>query len=335
MGNLALIAAMAILAMLSAGGLAYALLYGRIEREDNIQRRFESVQARSSGEVAARATRSPLDPARRRKQLQDTLNELEAQQKAKARQSRSPPITVRMQQAGLSWSRRTFWLISLASGVVIFAVCWFVGVPWWAGLAFGIAGLLGLPRWVINRLRKRRIRKFVDEFANAIDVIVRGVKSGLPLNDCIRIIANEAAEPVKSEFRTITEAQTMGVSLSDAVNKLHDRVPVPEASFFSIVVAIQQRAGGNLSEALGNLSRVLRERKKMKGKIGAMSMEAKASAWIIGSLPIVVMVLVFLTSPGYIVLLFTERLGNVILGFSALWMLIGVIVMRRMINFDF
>jgi tight adherence protein B len=335
MSNLALVAAIAILAMLSAGGLAYALLYGRIEREDNIQRRFDSVQSRSGSDVAARATRAVLDPARRRKQLQDSLNELEAQQKARARQSRSPPITIRMQQAGLSWSKRTFFLVSIASGIVIFAVCWLVNVPWWAGLAFGIAGLLGLPRWVVNRLRKRRIRRFVDEFANAIDVIVRGVKSGLPLNDCIRIIANEAAEPVKSEFRTITEAQSMGVSLADAVTKLHDRVPVPEASFFSIVVSIQQRAGGNLSEALGNLSRVLRERKKMKGRIGAMSMEAKASAWIIGSLPIVVMVLVFLTSPGYIVLLFTEPLGNVILGFSALWMFIGVIVMRRMINFDF
>jgi tight adherence protein B len=161
------------------------------------------------------------------------------------------------------------------------------------------------------------------------------VKSGLPLNDCIRVIANEAAEPVKSEFRTIIEAQSLGITLADAINKLHDRVPVPEASFFGIVVAIQQRAGGNLSEALGNLSRVLRERKKMKGKIGAMAMEAKASAWIIGSLPIVVMVLVFLTSPNYIMLLFTEPLGRVILGVSAVWMLTGVFVMRRMINFDF
>jgi tight adherence protein B len=202
-------------------------------------------------------------------------------------------------------------------------------------VAFGLAGLLGLPRWIVNRMRKRRIRKFVDEFANAIDVIVRGVKSGLPLNDCIRIISNEAAEPVKSEFRKIIESQSLGITLADAVNKLPERVPVPEASFFGIVVAIQQRAGGNLSEALGNLSRVLRDRKKMKGKIGAMAMEAKASAWIIGSLPIVVMILVFLTSPNYIMLLFTEPLGKVILGLSAVWMLIGVFVMRKMINFDF
>jgi tight adherence protein B len=333
-GSLGIVLAIAALTMLSAGGIAYAFLYGRIEQEDTAQRRLDFVQTRNHPEAAARA-RAVSDPGKRRRQVQDTLKELEAQQKAKARQSRSPSITVRMQQAGLSWSRRTFYIISASCGIVVFAVCWFAHVPIYAAAAFAVAGLLGVPRWIVNRLRKRRIKKFVNEFANAIDVIVRGVKSGLPLNDCIRIIATESAEPVRSEFRTITEAQSLGVTLADAVNKLHDRVPVPEASFFGIVVSIQQRAGGNLSEALGNLSRVLRERKKMKGRIGAMSMEAKASAWIIGSLPIIVIVLVFLTSPSYILLLFTERLGQVILGFSALWMMIGTLVMRRMINFDF
>lgn len=332
-GSLTLVIALAVLTMLSVGGLAYALLYGRIQREDTAARRLEFVQGKSTAPVTRAARAS--DPAKRRRQVQETLKELEAQQKARAKKSSSPPLTLRIQQAGLSWSRRTFIIISIVTGAIIVLVCWLFGLPLWASAAFGVAGLLGAPRWFVNRLRKRRINKFVDEFANAIDVIVRGVKSGLPLNDCIRIIASEAGEPVRSEFRTITETQTLGVTLSDAINKLPERVPVPEASFFGIVVAIQQKAGGNLSEALGNLSRVLRDRKKMKGKIQAMSMEAKASAWIIGSLPAVVVVLVFLTSPGYILLLFTEPLGNVILGASAVWMLIGVLVMRKMINFDF
>lgn len=333
-GTLTLVIALATLTMLSVGGLAYALLYGRIQQEDTAARRLEFVQGKTSAPVA-RSARAASDPAKRRRQVQETLKELEAQQKARAKKSNAPPLTLRIQQAGLSWSRRTFILVSIATGVVILLACWLLGLPLWASAAFGVAGLLGAPRWLVNRLRKRRINKFVDEFANAIDVIVRGVKSGLPLNDCVRIIANEAGQPVRSEFRTITETQALGISLSDAINKLPERVPVPEASFFGIVVAIQQKAGGNLSEALGNLSRVLRERKKMKGKIQAMSMEAKASAWIIGSLPLVVIVLVFLTSPGYILLLFTEPLGNVILGASAVWMLIGVLVMRKMINFDF
>ena len=335
MGSLATLISIAVLATLSAGGLAYALLYGRIQQEDLAARRREFIEGKQRVEPTGRTGRSSMDPSRRRKSIQETLKELEANQKAKAKQNRSPPLAVRIQQAGLSWSRRTFIMISVACGVIIFLVAFFVQLPLYACAAFAVAGLLGLPRWIVNRQRKRRIRKFVDEFANAVDIIVRGVKAGLPLNDCIRIIANESAEPVKTEFRMISESQAMGISLADAVTRLPDRVPTPEASFFAIVVSIQQRAGGNLSEALGNLSRVLRERKKMKGKIGAMAMEAKASAYIIGSLPIVVLVLVYMTSPGYISLLFTERLGNVILGFSALWMLMGILVMRKMINFDF
>jgi tight adherence protein B len=187
----------------------------------------------------------------------------------------------------------------------------------------------------VNFLRKRRIEAFLNEFPNAIDVVVRGVKAGLPLNDCVRIISVEAAEPVKTEFRKVAETQGLGVPLGEAVGKLPERVPVPEANFFAIVIATQQKAGGNLAEALGNLSRVLRERRKMKGKIKAMSMEAKASAFIIGSLPIVVMIMVYLTSPAYIMVLFYEPLGNMILGASAFWMLLGILIMRKMVNFDF
>jgi len=332
--SLMMLIAIALLAMFSAGGIAYALLYGRIQEEDTAARRLEFIQGKNKTETGVRSARS--DPNRRRRSVQESLKDLEAQQKAKAKQTNSPPLSVRLQQAGLSWTRQTFLIISVACGVIAFALSWLLGAPLYAAAAFGVAGLLGLPRWYVNHKRKVRLRKFVDEFANAVDVIVRGVKAGLPLHDCIRIIANEAAEPVRSEFRQITEAQqALGLPLADAVARLPDRVPTPEANFFAIVVAIQSRAGGNLSEALGNLSRVLRERKKMKGKIGAMSMEAKASAYIIGALPIVVLVLVFLTSPGYIMLLFTESLGNMILGVSLVWMFFGILVMRKMINFDF
>ncbi|HZP21309.1 MAG TPA: type II secretion system F family protein [Bauldia sp.] len=320
------------LAMFSAGGLAYALLFRRIESENKVGRRIDQIAARgSAGEVQTPRT----DAAKRRKSVQETLAEIEAQQKAKAKQNKAPPILLRIQQAGLSWTRRTFIIFSVIIGVITAALVWVMGAPIYAVGAFAVVGVLGLPRWIIDFLRRRRMKKFLEEFANAMDVIVRGVKAGLPLHECVRIIANEAAEPVKSEFRQITEAQTLGITLADAVARLPDRVPVPETSFFAIVVTIQQKAGGNLSETLGNLSRVLRERRKMVGKIKAMSMEAKASAWIIGSLPIVVMGLVYLTSPAYISLLFTDPTGNVILAASGCWMAIGVFIMRRMINFDF
>ncbi|HVZ14821.1 MAG TPA: type II secretion system F family protein [Bauldia sp.] len=331
-GGVSLIA-IVVLAALSAGGLAYGLLYGRIQDENTAEKRLEFIQGKSKAPPSS--GRNPQDPGRRRKSVQETLKELDEAQKAKAKQSKSPPLSVRIQQAGLSWSRRTFWIISVVCGLVALLISWRLGAPLYLAVAFGAVGLFGLPRWYVNRRRKRRIARFVDEFANAVDVIVRGVKAGLPLNDCIRIIGNEAAEPVKSEFRQISETQALGLTLADAVARLPDRVPTPEASFFAIVIAIQQRAGGNLAEALGNLSRVLRERKKMKGKIGAMAMEAKASAYIIGSLPLVVMGLVFITSPKYILLLFTDPIGHLILVASVLWMTCGVLVMRKMINFDF
>ncbi len=332
-GSLPIFLAIVGLATLSAGGLAYGLLYGRIQAEDRTERRLDLIQGHAT--VDPVRNRANIDAARRRKSVQDTLNEIEEKQKMRAKRSKSPPLSLRMEQAGLEWTRRTFLIISLVCGVVIALAVWLAGAPLYAAAACGVAGLLGVPRWFVNFKRKRRMKRFLNEFANAADVIVRGVKAGLPLNDCIKIIANEAAEPVKSEFRMISETQAMGVSLSEAVGKLPERVPVPEASFFAIVISIQQRAGGNLSEALGNLSRVLRDRRRMKGKITAMSQEAKASAAIIGALPIVVMVLVYITSPGYIMLLFTEQLGNVILGSAAIWMTIGIFVMRKMINFDY
>ena len=206
-------------------------------------------------------------------------------------------------------------------------------MPLVAAVAF-FAGALGIPRWLLGFLKSRRIAKYLEELPNAMDVIVRGIKSGLPLNDCIRMIAAEAQEPVRSEFRAIIEQQALGISIADAVGKLYERVPVPESNFFAIVIAIQSKAGGNLSETLGNLSRVLRERKKMKAKVQAMSQEAKASAGIIACLPILVAILTYLSSPHYIELLWTTDVGKIALVICAGWMAIGTFIMRKMINFQ-
>jgi len=217
----------------------------------------------------------------------------------------------------------------------MFAIGFLSGTGLLAAAGLGFAGAFGIPRWLLSFLKKRREGKFLEALPDAVDIIVRGVKAGLPLIDCIKMITLEAPEPLKTEFRLIMETQAIGIPLGEACSKLHERTPVPEANFFGIVVAIQQKAGGNLSEALGNLSKVLRDRKKMRAKIQAMSQEAKASAAIIGALPIIVMVLVYLTSPKYITLLFTDPTGNVMLAGSAVWMTMGVLVMKKMINFDF
>ena len=199
--------------------------------------------------------------------------------------------------------------------------------------ACGICGGVGLPRWVLSYLRKRRLKKFTEEFANAIDVIVRSVRSGLPTIEALKIVAKESPAPVGPEFATLCEGLKIGVSLEQGLKRMLERMPTSEVAFFTIVMTIQQKTGGNLSEALANLSNVLRDRKRLQGKIQAMSSEAKASAMIIGSLPPGVMLLVYLSTPTYIAALFTERLGNLMLVACVVWMSIGIFVMNKMISF--
>ena len=177
--------------------------------------------------------------------------------------------------------------------------------------------------------------KFLNAFADGVDVIVRGIKAGLPLVRFHQDDYQQSPEPLRSEFRAILDTQAIGMPIGEACLKLYERIPLPETNFFGIVVSIQQKSGGNLSEALGNLSHVLRDRKKMKAKIQAMSQEAKASAGIIGALPPVVAVLVYVVSPDYISLLWETRTGQICLAASAIWMTVGIMTMRKMINFDF
>ena len=323
-------AAFAFLITVAVAGVLYVFIYPMISGEKRAQQRLKEI---SIDEIQAKRGRAKSSDAAgsRRQQVEDTLKQIEARQK----NVKNPPIEIRLQQAGLSITKKQFYMFSAAAGLLSFALMYMSGMGLMLAIPAILAGGFGIPRWVIGYLKKKRENKFILELPNAIDVIVRGVKAGLPIGDCIRIIANETSEPVKGEFRQIAEGQAVGMSLSDSAAKMYERVPLPEANFFGIVLAIQQQAGGNLSEALGNLSRVLRERKKMSAKIKAMSMEAKASAAIIASLPFAVMMLVYLTSPGYIELLWTTPTGRVLMAGSAMWMTMGVLVMRKMINFDF
>jgi tight adherence protein B len=316
------------LAMVASGGVAWVFLYPILSGERQVERRKESV---SKSERVTRNTSTRSGPKVRREQVEDSLKELEQRQK----KAKNPPLSVRISQSGLSWTKRQFLIVSgiLGAAVFLMGLLGGAGILISATLA-GAAGL-GLPRWVLAFLKKRRETRFLNVFPEAVDVIVRGIKAGLPLLECLKMIANEAPEPVRSEFQGIIDTQTIGLPIGEACVKLYERVPLPEANFFGIVISIQQKAGGNLSEALGNLSRVLRDRKKMKAKIKAMSMEAKASAMIIAALPITVMLLVYLTSPSYIELLWTEPLGRLMLACCVVWMGIGVLVMKKMINFDF
>jgi tight adherence protein B len=314
------------LASVAVGGVAWVFVYPILSGERKAEQRMASV---AKAEPVVRATRGAQRS--RRDVIENTLKEFDDRQK----KSKSVPLSVRISQAGLSWSKRQFFLISGSIGVVMCLVGLITGGGILVAATLGFAGALGLPRWLLSFLKKRRETHFLNSFPDAVDIIVRGVKAGLPLLDCLKMITIEAPEPTRSEFRAIVDTQAIGMPLGEACGKLYENMPVAEANFFGIVIFIQQKSGGNLAEALGNLSRVLRDRKKMKAKIQAMSMEAKASAAIIGALPLAVMLLVYITSPQYISLLWTEPLGRVMLAASVIWMSMGVLVMKKMINFDF
>lgn len=327
--------AFVLLAGLSAGAVAYAFLFSKISDEKNVGKRLETVKAAESDRAVVKASRDRVaEAAKRRKSVQDSLKELDSKQKDRDVNVRKPPLKIQIRQAGMAVTIERFYVYSVVCGIVLTLVAFVAGVPLIVLPGVLIVGALGLPRWFVSFRRARRVKAFLKEFPNALDVIVRAVKSGLPLNDGIRLIANESPEPVKTEFRRIVDAQQMGLSIPEATLRMPETMPCTEASFFGIVIQIQSQAGGNLSEALGNLSRVLRDRKKMKAKVQALSMEAKASAAIIGALPFIVATLVYLSSPTYIMPLFTTSTGHLILGVSAFWMSIGIFVMRKMMNFD-
>ena len=314
------------LATVAVGGIAWVFIYPLLSGERKAEQRMANV---ARAEPAARATRG--QQRSRRDVIENILKEFEERHK----KSKSIPLSVRISLAGLTWSKNQFFMVSAALGAGLALLGALTGSGLLVAGLMALVGGFGLPRWMLSYLKKRREGKFLDAFPDAVDIIVRGVKAGLPLLDCLKMITLEAPEPVKSEFRAIVETQAISMPLGEAVGKLYERMPVPEANFFGIVISIQQRAGGNLAEALGNLSRVLRDRKKMKAKIQAMSQEAKASAGIIGALPVAVMTLVYITSPNYISLLWTEPLGRLMLAACVVWMSLGVAVMKKMINFDF
>jgi tight adherence protein B len=318
--------AFAFLAAAAIGGLAWVFLYPLLSGEKKAQSRRASI---ARPEPAARQI--DKNQRSRREQVEGSLKDLDARRQ----KEKKIPLSSRLTQAGLLWTPQKFMVVSGAVAIAAFTMALLFGGSLLAAGGLAFAAGFGLPRWALSFLKKRREKKFLRALPDAVDVIVRGIKAGLPLFESIKVVAADAPEPLKSEFIAIIETQAIGMPLGEACARLFERMPVPEANFFGIVVAIQQKSGGNLSEALGNLSKVLRDRKKMAEKIQAMSMEAKASAGIIGSLPPIVMLLVYLTTPDYIALLWTHPTGQLMLVGCVIWMSIGIFVMKKMINFDF
>jgi tight adherence protein B len=317
---------------IAVGGLALAILYPLFVGT-TASTRIQSVTSNSKTPAKqsfrSRMMEDPKDS--RRKQIQETLKQVTDREK-----QRKKRLTLRtlISQSGLDVTIRMFWVFSIILGVVFGLMPLFFGMEWYVSAASFVVGFLGFPRWILKYIRTRRQNIFLHDFADAIDIMVRGLKSGLPVNDAMRIIATESGPPVGPEFAEIVEGQKIGISIDQGVERMVERMPLPEVNFLSIVMNIQTKTGGNLSEALGNLSKVLRDRKKMKAKIRSVSQEAKSSAMIIGALPFIIMGGLMFLNPSYMDPLLNTQMGHMVLTVSGGWMLTGVLVMRKMINID-
>ena len=326
---------------IAIGALAFVAIVGLGFAFSGNDRGKQTKRVKGISEGARGRVGVDASQATRRKQMEATTKALRDREEAnRKRRTAGRSIEDRIKQSGLKMTVPMFWMISAVSGVVAGGGMFFgagfneglmILVP--VGLAFAAA--FGVPRWILGMAIAGRQKKFISQFADAIDVIVRGVKSGLPLGECLRMIARESPQPLAGEFQVVVDALAMGMPMDQAMHRMYQRTPIQEVNFFNIVLNIQQKAGGNLSEALGNLSNVLRSRKLLREKIKALSSEAKASAMIIGSLPVIVMLLVYLSTPSYIMSLFTTDLGHLILLIAAGLMGAGIYIMRSMINFNF
>lgn len=322
----------AILAALSAAGVGYAIFARRIDDSDRVRSRVQTISGVKGGAGAVHGRDAQRGAGGGKRNVQAALKDLED-----ARKGQKKRLNLRQMfaLAGVDWTEQNFIIGSVVFGVIVFLGILIAGYGVLIGLPAGFAGGFGAPRWLLGYLSRKRQKNFSDSFVNAVDVVVRGVKAGLPIGECMAIIARESPDPLGKEFRTLVEGQKLGISLTAGLERMYERMPSTELNFFVIVLTIQGQSGGNLSEALGNLSSVLRERKLMKAKIQSMSSEAKASAMIIGALPIAVSAMMFLIAPQHVNLLFSTTMGNMMIAGGLSLMGLGVFVMNKMMNFDF
>jgi tight adherence protein B len=318
--------------IVAVGGVALALLFPLLSSGD-AAKRVKAISESKKTQPKQGAMSKLLDNQKdnRRKQVQESLKQIE--ERAKQRRKR---LTLRnlIMQSGLDITIQAFWIFSVVLGVILAIVPLIFGIPWYVSVLAGIAGTFGLPRWFLGFVRRRRQNVVLNDFADAIDVMVRGLKAGLPVSDAMKVIAAESGPPVGPEFSEVVEGQRVGITIDQGIERMYERMPMSEVNFLGIVMSIQAKTGGNLSEALNNLSKVLRDRKKMKAKIRSVSQEAKSSAAIIGALPFVIMAALMVLNPQYLNPLFHTTAGNIMLVGCGLWMLTGVLVMRKMINFE-
>ena len=318
-----------LIAITAAGGI-FLLLFGAVmvtvamRPKMRLKKRMEAIGTiASAGSVSAKAE------SRRQKRIQEKLKGVGG---AAKKEGITDKIAAATLQAGIRVEPSAFLLGCIGAGAVGALIPFLMGMDLVMVPVGAVLAGAGIPKFILGTIAKRRQNDFTKHFAEAIDVITRGIRSGLPVGECLNVIAREFEGPLGEEFTMIVEGQRLGMTLEDIMSRALKRLPTAEFKFFAIVLQIQKQTGGNLADTLENLSEVLRDRKRMKDKIQALSSEAKSSAAIIASLPFAVLGLLSVVNPDYVGILFGEGIHLVYIGLAT--MAVGVFVMRQMINFD-
>ncbi|MGE5146000.1 MAG: type II secretion system F family protein, partial [Candidatus Eiseniibacteriota bacterium] len=309
--------------------VAVGMMSGGARAQRRLKSRMNRVNERYTGKP--RRTQQTLSVKRN-----DSASSIASLDKILQRTIPNPALLrARLQATGFQINIGQYVLTNLVVMAVIAAGLKFsLGLSWGSCAAAGFGLGLALPHFVVGFLGKRRSNKFINTFPEAIDLIVRGLKSGLPTQEGIKVVANEMGDPIGTEFREIADSLKLGKTLDDALWDAAKRLDIAEFKFFVISLSVQRETGGNLAETLENLGNILRARRQMKIKVKAMSSEAKASAIIIGSLPFIMFLIIFLMNPGYASQLFTDSRGviMVIAGLTSIGTGIGV--MAKLIKFE-
>jgi tight adherence protein B len=315
--------------LLIIGGFALA---PQLSSRSRSRRRLKQVVAGEAPVKKQKDKKAGKKSGGRRRDIQARLRDVDEAKKEKP--SRAHKYRQDIRRAGFKISLQQFFLMCGGAFVIGCLLYLFLGFPPIGVIPFGLTFGFGIPLWIVRYIGRRRTNKFTLLFADAMDVIIRGIRSGLPVGECLAIISRESPDPVRPIFEKIVEATKVGLTLDQALQRAEEEMPTPEFRYFIIVINIQSQTGGNLADTLQNLSTVLRDRKRLRDKIQALSSEAKASAMIIGALPFLVASALFILNPKYMSLLFTETSGNAMLLGSAIWMSMGIFIMKQMINFD-
>jgi tight adherence protein B len=318
--------------LIMAGGLVGTLLLTMLALSGPsagklLAKRLESVRERhsKSSEIAAQA---------QLKRIFANRNQTKADGFAQRFIPNPALLRLRLQQTGRSWTISHYVLASAGLAFAVAALMVVKGVPLLLALTFGIFIGVWLPHFVIGKLIQRRINKFTSKFPDAIELMVRGLRSGLPISETVGIVATEIQDPVGTEFRAVADKMKIGRTMETALQETSDRLGTPEFQFFVISLAIQRETGGNLAETLSNLADVLRKRAAMKLKIRALSSESKASAWIVGALPFIVFGLIWFINGKYMQNFFIDTRLMIAGGIGLVWMALGAFIMSKMVNFE-